>query len=131
MSNSWAEIEVAVTGPDDTVLFESARVVERYSGRDSDGSWSEGSGRAELRFRPSETGPYSVELSLGQAETWQRRGEAVSTVSVAVREGASSVVWSGLAAIVFAGVTAVPALRRAAHTRRRWWRSDWVEEDDD
>lgn len=131
VSNSWAELDISVTGPDDEPIFEAGRLVERYSGRDSEGSWTEGSGKASLKFRPETAGTYTIEMDLAAAETWQRTGTAVSTFSVWAKEGIVAPGWLIFSSL-FLGLGAAFVIGRPwLHHRRRWAGSDWVEEDDD
>ncbi len=100
-----------------------------YRGRDADGSWTEGSQRATLRFHPPEPGRYTLEIDVPESGTWQRSGAALSNVGISVYEGAKSGFWLFLAGL---GVM-VPGL--AAYggyllsRRRRWKGSDWTDED--
>lgn len=57
LRNAWAVFEVGVEGPDGAPLLALARVTEAYSGRDSDGRWSEGDDAPPPPSRPRRRGP--------------------------------------------------------------------------
>ncbi|KAJ55973.1 hypothetical protein ACMU_09420 [Actibacterium mucosum KCTC 23349] len=131
VSNSWAEMDVTVYDPQEEPLFETGRLVERYSGRDSEGSWTEGSGTASLVFRALTAGSYTIEVDLAAAGNWQRTGTPVSAVSVGAVEGVVAIRWLIYSSLLLGfGALAVTG-RHWLHDRRRWAGSDWVEEDDD
>lgn len=74
VNNSWAYLGMFITDPEDAPVFEAGRTVERYQGLDSEGYWSEGSGKGVVRFTPKIAGEYTLELSLDEAETWSGTG---------------------------------------------------------
>ncbi len=131
VQNSWAYLGVALSDPDDVTLFEAGREIGAYHGRDHDGSWSEGSTSASLRFKPEKTGTHTLELFLDDADTWNRSGAPLSRVSVRITEGVSSPLWMAALTIGFLLLAAAQFGRYHLHQKRRWWGSDWVEEDDD
>lgn len=130
VDNSWAWVEASVTGPDDETLFEVGREIGRYSGRDSEGTWSEGSRLASLRFHPPTAGSYTIELNVSEAQTWNRGGPPVTNIGVEVHEGATSGFWLAIVSLVLwipGGLAYYGYLRSRA---RRWKNSDWTEDDD-
>ncbi|MWB76681.1 DUF4178 domain-containing protein [Pseudooceanicola sp. 216_PA32_1] len=131
VSNSWAWLELSVTDPEDEPVFEVGREVGFYSGRDNEGSWTEGSRRTTFRFHPAMPGTYTAELSVPESETWQRGGAAIGQVRMSVTEGRSSGFWLFLLGGLFILVGVAAALRRGIRRRARWRGSDWVDEDDD
>jgi predicted RNA-binding Zn-ribbon protein involved in translation (DUF1610 family) len=70
ISQGWASFEMELTDPGDQVLFEVERTSERYSGRDSDGTWTEGNQRAQFRFLPEVTGTYELSIGLSSIGNW-------------------------------------------------------------
>ena len=131
VSNSWAYMDIAVTGPDDQPVFEAGREVGYYHGRDADGRWTEGSTRTTLLFHAPAPGDYTVELEVSEAGTWLREGAALTVVGVEVFEGESSGKWLFMLAAIFAVVPTLFLLRRMLALRRKWSGSDWVDEEDD
>ncbi|PYG33269.1 DUF4178 domain-containing protein [Pelagimonas varians] len=134
VKNSWASIGLEVTGPNDEVLFEAGRTVEAYHGRDSEGSWSEGSGRANLRFVPQTAGTYKVTLGDAESGVWSDGTAATPKVAVSrldlrIREGQMSGVGLGFLAVVFGLLAGWQFLRKLRHSNGRWRGSDWTDED--
>jgi len=131
VSNSWAFIEAALTGPEGETIFEVGREVGYYHGRDSDGTWTEGSRDATLRFHPPQPGAYTLEIDVSEAGVWNRSGSPLSTVTVSARESASSGFWFFAAAGLMLLPGMLAAIGHAISSSRRWSGSDWVDEDDD
>lgn len=136
--NSWNYLEVELEDPEGELLFESGRTVEYYSGRDKDGSWSEGSNRASLAFFPPMTGTYSVTLDLEESGFWApnvNRGSStqrpMTQVALEIRNGVSSGFWLTLLSLGFGCIGGLPLLRSYLHNKARWRDSDWVDEDED
>ncbi|MBP0484134.1 DUF4178 domain-containing protein [Sagittula salina] len=127
-SNAWLFVGFEVVDPEGETLFESGRSMEYYSGRDSDGRWSEGNTSANLKFRPPATGTYQLVLSESENEPWAG-GSPPSGFSVSAREGQGAPFWLVLLAVVFGLIAAAQwGLRRRRH-QRRFADSDWTEED--
>lgn len=131
--NTWSGFELEVTTPEDEVLFTVGRAIERYSGRDSDGNWSEGRNSAQLSFRAPVSGDYELYFDLDGEEAWNNsrasRPRGWTELTLTVRSGVKHVGWLMFAILGFAGAAAWPALREDLHRRARWRRSDWVDED--
>ncbi len=133
--NSWAALIVEVEGPDGTPMFEAGRAVEYYTGRDSEGTWSEGNNRASLRFRPEQAGRHLVTLSLEEAQHWTGPGVARSnvpalrTVTVSAESGRSSGFFLVILGLAFGLFALVKVGQRWLHHSRRWSGSDWSDED--
>ena len=129
VNNSWAYITLDLFDPEDAPVFEAGRTVERYHGRDADGSWSEGRGHSTLRFIPEQAGLYTLEVDVEEAATWVRSGDPISAVTVQTREGLVSGFWMYMVALGF-GVFALYHLARPVlHHQRRMWLSDWSDDD--
>lgn len=121
VSNDWVVIGTRITGPDGAALVEGARLVQYYFGTDSDGSWTEGSRSATLRFHPENVGRHQV--TLARAE-----GTGGSQMAVRINEGAVASFWLFAAGALFVlGWLAIKA-RRAVHDKLRFAGSDWHEE---
>ncbi|MBF9029070.1 DUF4178 domain-containing protein [Rhodobacterales bacterium HKCCE3408] len=129
VSNAWAAFEVEVTGPDGEPLATGFRAAERYSGRDSEGSWTEGSGRTSFRFRPAAQGTHTLFLALDDVEPWNNPATPISQVNILVRERRPVTIWLIGAAGLFALLAGLLVARRAAHAKRRWADSDWTDDD--
>lgn len=133
--NSWGYLAVELEDPEGEVLFESGRTVEYYSGRDKDGSWSEGDNRASLAFFPPVAGTYQLTVDLEESEAWSGNGSyasrKITELELGLREGVSSGFWLIILALGFGIIGGLPLLRRYLHHKKRWHGSDWVDEDDD
>ena len=60
LTNAWLDLGYGLVDRRTGVAYEGADVAERYSGRDSDGAWKEGSGRATTRFAAIPAGEYDL-----------------------------------------------------------------------
>lgn len=129
VDNSWGFIGATVYDPSDQPVFEAGRTVERYSGRDADGRWTEGNGRASIRFTPTAPGAHVLELNLEEANTWGVAGKRPSEISYTVTQGVAQPVWMIVPMLVFALMALYQFGRRVLHDKRRWWGSDWTDED--
>ncbi|MEO9515818.1 MAG: DUF4178 domain-containing protein [Paracoccaceae bacterium] len=128
VDNSWAYLGVYVTDPEDVPVFEAGRTVERYSGRDSDGAWSEGRRTSALRFIPRKTGTYQVEVDLLEADTWGRQGAPLGNVTLRLRQGVTNGRWLQFIALVFALFGIYHIARPTVHQYRRMRHSDWSDD---
>lgn len=131
VSNSWAWLELSVTDPEDVPVFEVGREVGYYLGRDGDGNWDEGSQQTTLRFHPGTAGQYAAELSVPEAETWERSGAPIGQVRMIVTEGRSTGFWNYVLGGVFLVLALGPLVRRGFRRDQRWRGSDWSDDDDD
>lgn len=121
VSNDWVVIGTQITGPDGGTLVEGARLVEYYSGRDSDGSWSEGNRRSTLRFRPETAGTHQITLVRAD-------GTGGSAMNVRINEGAPTTFWLFIAGALFVIGWIYLKARRAIHEKMRFAGGDWHEE---
>lgn len=128
VDNSWAFIGLSVTDPEDVPLFEAGRTVERYSGRDKDGAWSEGWRTSTLRFIPRQVGTYTVEVAVEEADTWQRTGSPVNRVTVEMQQGLISTLWLQLLALAFGTFSLFQLARPFLHQYRRMKEGDWSDD---
>lgn len=132
--NSWAYIGAELEGPDGEPLFEAGRTIEFYSGRSSDGAWSEGNNRGDLYFHPEAPGDYTLTLAVEEEGHWGAQiaapqRPAINQVSVSVASGFSSGFWMFLLALGFGLAAFYHIGRRMLHHSRRWRGSDWTDED--
>lgn len=64
LDNAWIDLDYGLVDRATGVAYEASDVAERYSGRDSDGAWSEGSRRATTKFAAIPKGVYDLVLSV-------------------------------------------------------------------
>ncbi|WP_039019931.1 DUF4178 domain-containing protein [Halocynthiibacter namhaensis] len=132
VNNSWAYLDVALSDPNGDPVFEAGRTVELYRGTSSDGAWREGNKQTTISFRPKLAGAYTLEIGSSESGRWgNTSGRAFGAVTVRVTDGAATTRWMLGLMLVFAGISAYQIARPMLHSRRRWWGSDWVDEDDD
>lgn len=127
VSNSWAYLEVELTDPEGTPLFEAGRTVEYYFGRDADGSWSEGNRSSALYFRPTVPGTYELTIDTPEAGTWGGGREA-RRIKVSAAQGYTSGFWPMVVAVLLSLTSGWHWARRGWHHSRRWAKSDWSDD---
>ena len=130
MENAWAAFGLLVEGPGGEPVLAAAPTVEMYSGRDADGAWREGDGRAAALFRPAAPGPHTLTVTLVEAELWNeaRVAEPPSRVRVEVRSGLGTALWTGLASLLFAATALAAAAPRLLHAHAQRRLSDWSDD---
>ena len=125
--NSWGSYAIELTGPGPgatpETLVDTERAISFYSGRDSDGTWTEGSQTATLRFRPEAAGQHRLTVAGGE------RGGNATTIRVAVFEGAPTAFWLWIAAGALLATSIVLRFERGAFNRRKMAGSDWDDEE--
>ena len=121
VSNDWVVIGTQITGPDGATLVQGARLIEYYSGRDSEGSWSEGNQRSTLRFRPETAGMHQITLVRAD-------GTGGNVLGVRINEGRPTFFWLVVAGVIFVIGWLYLRARRAIHATTRFAGGDWHEE---
>lgn len=138
--DGWAGIYFLLTDPDGNPRFEMGRTSDYYSGRDSDGKWTEDGSHAAIRFRPGEkTGPYQLRVDIEEAGFWKdgmsrtlirsEFPEVVRQISVSVSQAQTSGVIAYVAAALFFALSFVTFALPYFQRQRRWTGSDWDDED--
>ncbi|HPD91626.1 MAG: DUF4178 domain-containing protein [Rhodobacter sp.] len=129
-TNTWAWIEVTLSDPEDVPLFEAGRELGYYAGRDSDGAWTEDDRVTVIRFHPTQSGRYTLDLDAPEGGAGEAQdGPRLGGLRVSAREGASSARPPLALAVLFALLAGGLVLWRRTAEARRWQGSDW--EDDD
>ncbi len=127
-SNSWTALGVHLEDPNGEDVFEVARTVEYYHGRDRDGSWSEGRNFARLSFIPKTVGAYVLTVAHEGTGTEGRSAKPTEYVGLTARMGSGVSGYLFGLAFAFAALMAWPIARRYTHKTRRWHGSDWSED---
>jgi len=73
LSNSWAELDCVLVNSGTGATFEFSEQLSYYSGVDSDGSWSEGSGRDTATLSAIPAGTYNLVIEGSGADQSNRR----------------------------------------------------------
>ncbi len=123
--NSWSFVEMEVIDPEEETLFETGRAMEYYNGRDSEGAWTEGRRDAQVRFRPTIPGTYTLVFHETEHERWISSGRPATQVRVTIDEGVRTSRWLLWLAMLFGISAIIPMARRWLHNARRWSGSDW------
>jgi hypothetical protein len=69
LDNSWVDLDYALVERTSQQAYEAWGVAERYSGRDSDGAWTEGSRSATVKLAAVPKGTYDLVVDY-QAQKW-------------------------------------------------------------
>ena len=133
IENSWIDLSYTLTNRDTGDVYEAYNVVERYSGSDSEGGWTEGSRSSASKFSMVPAGTYDLNVSAAGSQ-WLDSGyfsSSDATVEVTIAKGATF--WSNL--ILALLLVLVPALwgwfRHLSFESRRKSDSDFGNDDDD
>ncbi len=127
LDNSWAYFDVALSDPNGALLFTAGREIGYYTGRDAEGSWSEGRRDTRLVFRPQVAGTYLLEIDVPEAGI-EPGGRNISTVTVQARNGLNTGFWTFMLMLVFGAVGIFYFGRPMLHRKRRWKNSDWTDD---
>jgi hypothetical protein len=98
LENAWIDLDYALVDRKTQASYEAYGLAERYSGRDSDGNWSEGSRGAEVKLAAVPAGTYDLVVDYS-AQRWNggsapnagfasAGGGWDSEISITVRTGA-------------------------------------------
>lgn len=60
LDNGWVDLDFSLVDRKTQASFQAYKAAERYSGRDSDGAWSEGSGSADAQIASVPAGVYDL-----------------------------------------------------------------------
>jgi hypothetical protein len=130
--NTWAWLDLSLLDPDDQPLFQLGREIGTFSGRDSEGSWTEDSSGTTLRFRPEVAGKYTLQIEVPETGQGEQAGGAVPPdLRIGAVAGASTAVPPLVLAGVFGLIGGGLHLLAEARRRRRWAGSDWEDDDDE
>ena len=126
LSNNWIYLNFALINADTGEALDFGREVDYYFGRDSDGSWSEGSPRDTAVLPTVPPGRYYLRVE----PEGDARSRPIAYSLTVVHD-----VPSPLYYLIALGLIAVPPLlatfRAAAFENKRWQESDYAAEDDD
>ena len=128
LNNSWLAMEVAFLDSQDRVVAEMDNEIGYYTGRDSEGTWTEGRRRKTAYFKAPPPGQYRLILRAsggGQYRGSVSRGEPLT---VSVRSGAILTRYFVFAFIATFLFPFFEVLRKFLFENRRWAP---VTEDDD
>lgn len=81
LSNAWVDLDYALVDRRTQTAYQAGAVAERYTGRDSDGDWSEGSRRATTKFATVPAGSYDLVVD-ASASIWGSGGASTANTSI-------------------------------------------------
>lgn len=124
LSNNWGFYEMTLVHDESgEEVAEFGKELSYYSGYEGGESWSEGSRSATLRFRPPQTGAYTLKLAEAQ------ESPAKQPLSVEVRKNVFVARWFMILTILFLVLWGSLKLREWAFEAARWGGGE--DEDDD
>lgn len=91
IENSWIDLTYTLTNRETGEVFEANSVVERYSGRDAEGNWSEGSSFSTSKFSMIPAGTYELNV-FAAGSRWmgsQYGSSSNAQVDVTIEKGAT------------------------------------------
>jgi hypothetical protein len=125
VSQDWMYLNIALINVETGTAREFGREVSYYSGRDSDGSWSEGSTQDRVRIGSVEAGQYYLRVEPEGGDIG-RIGGAPIHYTVRVRHGVPA---GGFYVIAFLTLLVPPiigGIRSASFEGQRWNESDYA-----
>lgn len=128
VDNSWLAMDFALVNANDEVVSETFGESSLYHGRDSEGSWTEGSKYFSSYFTVDKAGSYKL-LTHGQGGSGEGGKPRDEPVSVRITEG-NAISWYFIFPILFSGLAAAAEpVARAVFEKRRWPSESDDEED--
>jgi len=86
LENAWVDLDYALVNRKTQESFEAYGIAERYSGRDSDGDWTEGDRSAATKLAMVPAGDYDLMVD-ASGQRWAYSGSNGSTVTITVTSG--------------------------------------------
>jgi hypothetical protein len=135
LSQDWMYLNIALINVATGTAREFGREVSYYSGRDSDGSWSEGSNTDRVRIASVEPGQYYLRVEPEGGDI-SRIGGGTVDYSLRVRHGVPVFGFYVLAFLLLLIPPIITGIRSASFEGQRWNESDYApvtrsDDDDD
>lgn len=121
VSNNWAYFNYALINQDTGQAYDFGREVSYYSGRDSDGSWTEGSTKDTATLSSIPAGRYYLLVEPELAP-----GLASLDYSIRVRHDVPRSAYFWLIAVLLIIPPALSTFRRHSFETQRWQESDYA-----
>ncbi len=126
LANNWIYFSFALINSDTGDALDFGRETSYYSGRDSDGNWSEGSRSDSATLSTVPAGTYYLRV---EPEGPSQSGPAVR-YSLELRRDVPSPAYYAIAFVVLLIPPIFVTLRAASFEARRWQESDFAKEDE-
>ncbi len=118
--NSWLALSFALVDSDDKVVSETDGELSFYSGRDSEGNWSEGSKNFSTEFLVKKPGDYKL-LIYGIGGSGDKAGPARDEAADITLQSGVSLAWYFWIPIVFAIILALlQPIKKMLFESKRW-----------
>ncbi|MCA1747999.1 MAG: DUF4178 domain-containing protein, partial [Sphingomonadales bacterium] len=133
IENSWIDLGYTLTNRETGDVYEASNVVERYSGTDSEGSWSEGSRSSSSKFSRIPAGTYDL-TAYAAGSQWRDSGYFSSdnaTIEITIAKGATFFSNLLLALLLVLAPALWMWIRHLSFESRRRSDSDFAGDDDD
>ena len=125
LDQDWMYLNIALINVATGVAREVGREVSNYYGRDSDGSWSEGSRNDRVKIGSVPSGEYYLRVEPEGGDI-ARIGGAPVNYSISVRRDVPSFGFFGLAFLVLLVPPIIGAARSGGFETQRWAESDYA-----
>jgi hypothetical protein len=119
LANSWLDFDIALINADSGTAWNVARELSYYTGRDSDGPWTEGSTRGRVLIPTVPAGEYYLRV-----EPAGEPGARQIPYTIQVRRDVPSVLPYGLALLLLLVPPVFTTMRAASFEQRRMQESD-------
>lgn len=133
IENSWVDLGYTLTNRETGDVYEASDVVERYSGSDAEGSWTEGSRSASSKFSRIPAGTYDL-TAYAAGSRWTASFYSSSDsarVEITIAKGATFFSNLFLALLLVLAPALWMWIRHLSFESRRRSDSDFVGDDDD
>lgn len=132
IENSWVDLAYTLTNRETGDVYQAANVVERYSGRDAEGNWSEGSRSSSSKFSRVPRGTYDL-TAYAAGSQWRGTPYASSNsarVEITIAKGATFFSNLFLALLLVLAPALWMWIRHLGFETRRKSDSDFADDDD-
>lgn len=123
LKNSWLDLEYSMVNRESQEHFDIAQGLERYSGVDSDGSWSEGDSSKTTTFGPVPAGRYDLLLDAASGDA--SYASYTGDVSVYLTKGVSIHRIAWIAWLLIISVPVLMFWRSLVLEKNRWSGSEF------
>lgn len=133
IQNGWIDLNYTLTNRETGEVFEANNVVERYSGRDGEGNWSEGSQYSSSKFSMVPSGTYELNVYAAGNRWASNTGGSSNSAQVEVTIEKGATFYSNLfLALLFVFIPALwQWVKHLSFESRRRSDSDFAGDDDD
>jgi hypothetical protein len=122
LANEWVFFGLALINDDTGVAYDTGKEVSYYSGRDSDGSWTEGNRVGRAKFPNVPKGRYYLRV---EPEMDNNSGPHAVNYNLTVASGVPSFGWFVVAFILLPIPAIVHSVRAFSFENQRWAESDY------